>query len=49
MNPAVQIEVIANGQVLAEGWVFQNLPDFNSFKSEQVQVRLVSGKRSATK
>lgn len=49
MNPAVQIEVISNGQVVAEGWVFQNLPDFNSFKSEQVQVRLVSGERAATK
>lgn len=49
LNPAAQIEVISNGQVLAEGWVFQNLPDFNSFKSEQVQVRLVSGERSATK
>lgn len=49
LNPAVQIEVISNGQVLAEGWVFQNLPDFNSFKSEQVQVRLVSGERGATK
>lgn len=49
MNPAVQIEIVSNGQVLAEGWVFQNLPDFNSFKSEQVQVRLVSGERAAAK
>lgn len=49
LNPAVQVAVIARGQVVAEGWVFQNLPDFNSFKSEQVQVRLVSGERAVTK
>ncbi len=49
VNPAVQVKLVSNGQVLAEGWVFQNLPDFNSFKSEQVQVRLVSGERAATK
>jgi hypothetical protein len=49
LNPAVQIAVLSKGQVLAEGWVFQNLPDFNSFKSEQVHVRLVSGESAATK
>jgi len=45
-NPAVQIEAIADGQVIAEGWVFQNLPEFNSFHSEQVKVRLINAERS---
>lgn len=44
-NPAIMVQAIANGKVVAEGWVFQNLPDFNSFKSEQIKVRLISGER----
>jgi len=42
VNPAVQVQAIANGQVVSEGWVFQNLPEFNSFSSEQIKVRLIS-------
>lgn len=42
-NPAIMVQAIANGKVVTEGWVFQNLPDFNSFKSEQIKVRLISG------
>lgn len=49
INPAVQVQTISNGQVVAEGWVFQNLPEFNSFRSEQVQVRLISAERSQKK
>ncbi|PWB53740.1 MAG: hypothetical protein C3F18_07070 [Nitrosomonadales bacterium] len=45
MNPAVQVQAISNGQVVAEGWIFQNLPEFNSFTSEQVKVRLISAER----
>jgi len=41
-NPAVQVQLIKQGKVLAEGWVFQKLPDFNSFSSSLVKVRLVS-------
>ncbi|MDO9188744.1 MAG: hypothetical protein Q8N54_01930 [Sulfurimicrobium sp.] len=46
VNPAVQIQAISNGQVLTEGWIFQNLPEFNSFSSEQVKVRLISAERT---
>jgi len=42
-NPAVQVQLIKQGKVLAEGWVFQKLPDFNSFSSSLVKVKLVSG------
>ncbi|MHB1619065.1 MAG: hypothetical protein ACYCTY_03655 [Sulfuricella sp.] len=41
-NPAVQVQLIKQGKVLAEGWVFQKLPDFNSFSSSLVKVKLVS-------
>lgn len=42
INPAIQVQAIANGQVVSEGWIFQNLPEFNSFSSEQVKIRLIS-------
>ncbi|MHB9100485.1 MAG: hypothetical protein ACYC2E_03050 [Sulfuricella sp.] len=41
-NPAVQVQLIKQEKVLAEGWVFQKLPDFNSFSSSLVKVKLVS-------
>jgi hypothetical protein len=44
-NPAVLLRLTDKGQTLAEGWVFQNLPDFNSFKTEKVRVRLLSATR----
>jgi hypothetical protein len=49
VNPAVQVQAISNGQVVAEGWIFQNLPEFNSFSSEQIKVRLISAERSQKK
>lgn len=49
VNPAVQVQIISNGQVLEEGWIFQNLPEFNSFRSEQVKVRLISAERAQKK
>lgn len=41
-NPAVQVELVKGKDVLAEGWVFQNLPEFNSFVSSAAQVKLLS-------
>lgn len=41
-NPAVKVALIENGQVVTKGWVFQNLPEFNSFVSDRVEVRLLS-------
>lgn len=49
INPAVQIQAISNGQVRTEGWIFQNLPEFNSFKSKQVAVRLIAAVRADRK
>jgi hypothetical protein len=49
LNPAVQVEALRNGEVVAEGWVFQRLPEFNSFKSEWITVRLISAERSQGK
>lgn len=46
VNPAVQVQFLSSGQVLAEGWVFSKLPEFNSFRSEQIKVRLVSAERT---
>jgi hypothetical protein len=48
-NPAIQVQAISNGQVIAEGWIFQNLPEFNSFRNEQVKVRLISAERTQKK
>lgn len=42
INPAALIQIISGGKVTEEGWVFQNLPEFNSFKSDKVKVRLIS-------
>jgi hypothetical protein len=41
-NPAVKVALIENGQVVAKGWIFQNLPEFNSFSSDRVEIRLLS-------
>jgi hypothetical protein len=41
-NPAVQLQLHDRTGKVTEGWVFQSLPDFNSFSSKQVSVRLLS-------
>jgi hypothetical protein len=41
-NPAVQLQLSDGKGKIAEGWVFQSLPDFNSFSSNKVSVRLLS-------
>lgn len=42
-NPAVLLELTDGKQTLERGWVFQNLPDFNTFASDTVQARLLGG------
>lgn len=42
-NPAVLLELTDGKQTLGRGWVFQNLPEFNTFDSDNVQVRLLGG------
>jgi hypothetical protein len=41
-NPAAKVVLFENQQVVAKGWVFQNLPEFNSFSSDKVSIRLLS-------
>jgi hypothetical protein len=41
-NPAVLIQLADKGQVLSEGWVFQNLPDFNTYANDKLQVKLLA-------
>ncbi len=41
-NPAVQLQLRDRKGKIAEGWVFQSLPEFNSFSSSKVSVRLLS-------
>ena len=41
-NPAVLVQLVDKAQVLSEGWVFQKYPDFNTYQSEKLQLRLVS-------
>jgi hypothetical protein len=45
-NPAVLVQLVDNGQVQSEGWLFQNLPDFNTYSSNRLQVRLVTASSS---
>jgi hypothetical protein len=39
-NPAVLVRLRERDQTIAEGWVFQKLPDFNTFKSDKVRIEL---------
>ena len=41
-NPAVLIQLVDKGQVLNEGWVFQKLPDFNTYSNDKLQIQLLT-------
>lgn len=45
-NPAIQVETIVGGKAVEQGWVFQSLPEFNSYRSERVKVKLISAEAS---
>jgi hypothetical protein len=45
-NPAVLVQLVDKGQVQSEGWLFQNLPDFNTYSSNRLQVKLVTASTS---
>jgi len=40
-NPAVLLQLVDRQQILGEGWVFQKLPDFNTFAIDRLKVQLV--------
>lgn len=44
-NPAALVRLSENGKVVAEGWVFQALPDFDTFKTDKTRVQLLSAGR----
>lgn len=41
-NPAVLVRLLDKDRTLTEGWVFQKYPDFNTFNSDRVHVRLAA-------
>ena len=41
-NPAVKVRLFENQKDVAVGWLFQNLPEFNSFASDKVKLRLLA-------
>jgi len=43
-NPAIRVELFKGDKSLARGWVFKNLPDFNSYQSAKVGVVLLTPK-----
>lgn len=46
-NPAVLIQLVDKGQVVSEGWVFQMLPDFNTYSNDRLQVQLLAASATA--
>jgi len=47
-NPAVLIQLVDKARVLSEGWVFQKLPDFNTYQSEKLHLQLLSASAAST-
>lgn len=41
-NPAVKVRLFKDQKAIAVGWLFQNFPEFNSFKSELAAFQLLS-------
>ena len=42
-NPAVLLELKNPQGKVAEGWVFKKLPEFDTFRSDKVVVKLIEG------
>ena len=43
-NPAVLVRLMKGDEQLAKGWVFKNYPDFNTFRSDTLQLELQEAK-----
>ncbi len=48
-NPAAMVQLKKAGEVVARGWVFQNLPEYNTFKHESVVLTLQTALPSEVK
>ncbi|MFC1602518.1 hypothetical protein ACFL3U_03005 [Pseudomonadota bacterium] len=44
-NPAVKVRLFKNQKAISVGWVFQHYPEFNSFKSDLVEFKLLSAEK----
>lgn len=44
-NPAIWAELRQGGGIVVSGWVFKNFPEFNTFGSETVELRLVDAEK----
>ena len=44
-NPAVLVELFDKGKSIAKGWVFERLPDFNSYQHEKYRIVLLPEKK----
>ena len=47
-NPAAMVQLKRGDEVIARGWVFQNLPEYNTFKHDAVKVLLQSAESAET-
>ena len=41
-NPAVKVRLFKDQKAISVGWLFQHYPEFNSFKSDLVELQLLS-------
>ncbi len=40
-NPAIQVRVVDGANAVSSGWVFESLPDFNSYKNDRYKLELL--------
>ena len=41
-NPAVLVQLSEKGKVIDNGWVFQELPEFNTYRNAKLKLRLLA-------
>ncbi|MBI5235673.1 MAG: hypothetical protein HY886_05425 [Deltaproteobacteria bacterium] len=41
-NPAIFVELAEGDKTIASGWIFRNMPDFNSYKDARITIVLIS-------
>lgn len=41
-NPAVLVQLSEKGKVIDNGWVFQDLPEFNTYRNARAKLRLLA-------
>lgn len=46
-NPAALVQLRDASGIVTEGWVYQKFPQFDTFRSDRVQIKLLMASRSA--